>query len=130
MGVMGAGLAKSISDKWPIVKEEYLNLIASNKQDLPGLLGKCQIITIDSDLMVANLFGQFDYGRQSVKTKYNKLADCFHQLRNISIETKKDIYIPKFIGCGLAGGNWNTVFELIYKTFTQSVTQTYICSFP
>jgi O-acetyl-ADP-ribose deacetylase (regulator of RNase III) len=127
LGVMGAGLARAISVKWPQVKTEYLKLLKGNGEDLTKLLGRCQVIPVGENLMVANLFGQLNYGRYSVQTNYVKLEDAFHQLRNFSIENKKDVYIPYMIGCGLAGGNWDTVFGIVYKIFNNLKQNIYIC---
>lgn len=104
MGVMGAGLAKQIADKWPKVYGQYkLHCQLSQKT--------VHIVHINHDLYVANLFGQFTYGRGK-HTDYDMLE---HALFGLSKAFDKiiPIYIPYNMGCGLGGGEWVVVLGLI-----------------
>lgn len=62
--VMGAGLAKAIYDKWPNVKSEYHKFCMQYE---PGdLLGKVLYVDVTPNQIVANVFGQLDYGRKKL----------------------------------------------------------------
>lgn len=67
-GVMGAGLAKQIRDKWPVVFEEYVKVCNPKK------LGDFQVVQVAPQLYVANLFGQLNYGRDKRQTNYAALG--------------------------------------------------------
>lgn len=111
---MGAGLAKAISDKFPIVKEKYLENYKENK----GIqLGSFQIIDVavtSSDfLAVCNLYTQDSYGNSSITKKCytdkELLINAIDCVCSSNPNTK--VYIPIKIGCGLAGGNWKEIKE-------------------
>ena len=110
-GVMGSGIAKQIREKYPIVYEEYKELYNHHKSNNYRLLGENQIVKVDSDKYVVNIFGQEYYGRDGKKyTNYNALAKGFSDLL---LKTHCDIAIPYNIGCGYGGGDWDKVFEML-----------------
>lgn len=107
-GVMGAGLAKQIRDKWPNVYNSYQERVhySPNNEDLLGMIVWNRV---DTDLFVASIFGQYDYGHGAKFTIYPAL---FKGLDYVFGEAEVDqisVYIPKGLGCGLAGGNWDFV---------------------
>ena len=102
---MGAGIALKIRKKWPVVYEQYLSECMLGKIQL----GSVQLIKISSLLYVANLAGQYGYGRNKRYTNYAALLSCFFDLQKISDELKLQIYIPYKIGCSNAGGDWDIV---------------------
>ena len=108
MGKMGAGLALKIRKKWPIVYQRYF------RDEIK--LGSVQIIQVAPSLIVANLVGQYGYGRDKRYTNYPALMNCFIDLQKISDKLKLQIYIPYKIGCSNAGGDWEIVEKLIYET--------------
>ena len=114
-GVMGAGVAKDISDKWPKVKERFLAFPASSKN-----LGHINIILVDDDIAVFNCYTQEFYGQQ--KKKYaspGAINECLIRVAVLRVMAGKKglsakIYTPK-IGCGLGGLDWDTEVEPIFK---------------
>lgn len=109
-GKMGAGLAKQIRRRYPVVYSKYKQ--ACDRQLFT--LGKIQIIKVsDTPLYVANLAGQDDYGFSGQYTNYEALSQCLAKLYAKSLELNLTPYLPYGIGCGLAGGNWETVSLLI-----------------
>lgn len=123
--LFGAGFAASISEKFPIVKENYHML---GKNFLRTHMGHCQIMKVYESseykhkIYVANMIAQ--NGIPSTKNtralNYLGLVRSMNTLsRFIMSETgflKKteniEIHAPKF-GSGLAGGNWNFISDLI-----------------
>jgi len=120
-GVMGAGLAKQIKNSYPEVFAQYK--MAHDKVD--DLLGKIQVIETENDKAVVNMFSQYGYGRDKRYTDYQALQICLIKLRD-SFEGA--VAIPKFIGCGLAGGDWNKVKNIIKHVYSESDKQLYIYS--
>ena len=54
-------------------------------------------------------------GRDKRYTDCKKLRKSFEQVASDCDYSK--ILIPKYIGCGLAGGDWNIVSEIIDEVF-------------
>jgi hypothetical protein len=120
MGKMGAGIAAlKIRKKWPEVYEQYLSECMTGKIQL----GSVQLIKISSLLYVANLAGQYGYGRNKRYTNYAALLSCFFDLQKISDELKLQIYIPYKIGCSNAGGNW----DIVESDINQAIKNPVIC---
>ena len=107
-GVMGAGLAKQIRDKWPSVYNRYQDRIyySPNNEDL---LGMTVWNRVDTNLFVASIFGQYDYGHGAKFTIYPALFKGLDYVFGMAETDQIPIYIPKGLGCGLAGGNWDFV---------------------
>lgn len=75
LGVMGAGIARFIKNKWNIVYTQYVD-ICKNFEYSKDLLGKCQIcVTGEFPIkFVANLFGEYSF-TESVAPFENRHTD-------------------------------------------------------
>lgn len=112
-GKMGAGLAKSIADKWPQHKRDYLEFLTPDYQQGKTHMGKVVFSLVGDDLLVAGIIGQQFYGRDKrLYTDYAALQIGLREIASIALEFDLPIHYPK-IGCGLAGGDWNTVHHII-----------------
>jgi len=121
LGVMGAGLAKHIRDKYPQHYQDYIKKVNSRKNKRE-LLGKVIATKINDDLYIVGIFGQYDIGYDKCYTDYNAIIESLDSIawfRNKMLlqDLKKelDIYIPYGIGCGLAGGDWNKVSDILNR---------------
>lgn len=114
-GVMGAGLALQIRNKYPRMYQRYKALTQKHSPDY--LLG-LSFIYKTKDKQIANLFGQNDYGRNNRKTDYQALESALIMTRDYAIKNKLSVAIPYRIGCGLAGGNWQIVKQMIENIFS------------
>lgn len=112
-GVMGAGLAKQIRDKWPSVYNSYQDRVhySPNNKDL---LGMTVWNRVDTNLFVASIFGQYDYGHGVKFTNYPALFKGIDYVFGLAETDQITVYIPKGLGCGLAGGNWDFVEAYLY----------------
>ena len=123
-GVMGAGLAKQIRDKFPKAYDAYMESFKQGKLKL-STIKPCTII--DKQLYVYNMCGQDSYGKDGKQyTDYDALATCLSKLHTKSLELGLIPYLPYNLGCGLAGGKWEIVYELISKHCPNAV----ICKLP
>lgn len=124
MGVMGAGVAKQIREKWPYVYYRYRERCYAGAVKPVSLLGDCQFVHLDKTdgrgCIVANLFGQYDYGRGRAFTDESAfrkaLKGLSFMLTNRSHNFKEplaSIAMPYKIGCGLGGGNWDNIYKII-----------------
>jgi O-acetyl-ADP-ribose deacetylase (regulator of RNase III) len=127
-GVMGAGLALQIKNKYPNVERVYLKYIDEvehgyNKffarYDSSLLLGRLFEISTGIDgNVVACFFSQDGYGRSQKHTCYRSFELCLQQLTKYVVAiggeySNKTVCFPHGIGCGLGGGDW----EIIVKHF-------------
>jgi len=115
---MGSGLAKAIRSKYPSVYDDYM------KHDWQ--LGDCQIVPINDHLMVANLAGQDRYGYDGEQyTDYSALRDALITARIAAQGAGLTLYIPFGIGCGLGGGEWTEVSDIIEEVAPNAVVCKY-----
>lgn len=107
MNVMGSGIAKVLYEKYPLVKKAYHSKWDTQEKQWAGWrLGESQYVLCD-DKTIINMFTQIDYLPRNVRNvNYWAIGHCF---RNLRVEK---IAIPK-IGCGLAGGDWSIVEQII-----------------
>ena len=107
---IGAGVSGAITSKWPKVKKMYHDIVAETGSQI---FGQVQLCYIDPNITVANIFSQYNYGN-SKKTGivYTDMDKLVNGLREIcSLLPNRNIYIPQYIGCGLAGGDWNVLLQ-------------------
>ena len=115
-GVMRAGIAFQIRNESRKAYLDYRNMCFSlNKSE--KLLGKCQIVEVSNDKFVANLFGQYYYGRDKQYTKYDSIEKALMELKDFASSFGFSVALPYKMGCNLGGGDWNVVEEIIRKVF-------------
>lgn len=128
MGVMGAGLAKQIRSRYVYVYDRYLR--ACELHHHSDLLGKVQTIktVLPNEPYVINMFAQEFYGKDKRYTDYDALYTCLTKVKEFMLRNKlKTLGLPYGLGCGLAGGSWKIVYELIRDAFGDSDITIYIC---
>lgn len=115
---MNSGVARAIREKYP---EAYNVDRAHTKKGDTAKLGTFTK-TAFSSVTIYNLYAQWDYGRlqNKVYVEYDKLEKALEAMKqdlivNNRYETSK-IGMPR-IGCGLAGGNWSVVKQIIKRVF-------------
>lgn len=126
LGVMGAGVALALRNKWPEVYNAYTQMADMSTQGLRNRLGELCYARVENDIIVVNMIGQD--GTVSLNNpkpvKYWALQKCLETIRMVISETivsghillgkevKPVIHCPKF-GSDLAGGNWDFILEII-----------------
>lgn len=132
LGVMGAGIAMAIKNKWNSVYTQYVN-ICKNFEYSKDLLGKCQIcVTGEFPIkFVANLFGEYSFTEsvapfENRHTDYNALKKALLNLKAFcEDEEVTEVGIPYKLGCGLAGGDWDeVVYPMLQELFANDSTIT------
>lgn len=117
IGAMGSGVAKVMREKYPEVYEQYAELCENRKSSgrLESLLGTCQYIRINDQLIVVNAFTQLMPGTHARMVNYDAIVSCFEDI-NIKLteveNINQTISFPK-IGAGLAGGRWDIISGII-----------------
>jgi len=107
MGSMGAGVAKQIKEVYPKAYEEYKKITPDKK-----LLGEMQIVHINEDRIVLNLFTQVFYGRKHKKFDYNNFHIIADKLSKLGFRLNKNIALPR-VGAGYAKGNWKKIERIL-----------------
>lgn len=124
-GRMGAGVAKAISTKWPIVRKQYLEFCKGKAPE--DLLGKVNLVKINnswgSDCQyVANAFAQLDFRKKydvgnKCYTDYDAFRKCMDKIVNEFGSHGISYAMPYGIGCGLAGGRWDIIMGILEDIF-------------
>ena len=119
-GVMGAGLAKQIKEKYPEVYREYKIGCMYSK----NLLGTIQPIWTHDGRICINMFAQDGYGTDKRYTDYTAFKKCLDKIGELLGEhhIDPDAYIafPNGIGCGLGGGDWTRIYSMI-RNFAEEI---------
>ena len=128
-GVMGAGIAKTIKEKYPIVFQKYKTIC--QRFTVEELLGKVQLVDT-GEKKICNLFAE-SLNRKiegNRRTDYDSFRNGLHSLFS-KLEPNTTIAMPYNIGCGLGGGDWKSIFQIIKETdelFQNKNCEIEICS--
>ena len=109
---MGAGLALRIKKLYPEAYKADQETVSHDRTKLGTMSGA----TINPNLSVVNLYTQYNYGGGGVNVDYDAMRKCFESLVNNAV-ADYIFLIPKYIGCGLAGGDIIIVTKLIEEVF-------------
>ena len=127
IGVMGAGVALALRNKWPQVYEQYKKMELEFETGLKERLGDNDYVKIDNHLVVINMIAQNQIMSEDnpYPIKYTALIKCMTKvvdyIRMIQTQTKNPIVIhsPEFGGLR-AGGNFEFVKELIREIWLEN----------
>ncbi len=135
-GGFGSGIAGQIKNKWPQVCENYKNYVSLHKKQNLSVLGHVDLTNISdcengkslNNKWVANIFGQDDFGYDGKQyTSYEAWEKAMPILKIIANRMgNPDIYFPYLCGCGLGGGSWEIISEIIERNFPNAI----ICKLP
>ena len=134
VGAWGKGFVIAISKKWEQPETEYQNWykkkegIQTDTVQFERLenrdnyssekkfeLGNVQFVKVSNDIWVANMIAQ----RNTINDKdglppirYSYVSECLERVSKFAKRNKASVHMPR-IGCGLAGGNWTQIEEII-----------------
>lgn len=112
----GAGIALQVKKEFPMAYEE-------DRQTRVGdihKLGHIQIVPCTGKYII-NLYSQYDCSTNTVQLEYGALGRGLRRVKewaDLRANWPK-IGMPR-IGCGLAGGDWDQVSQLIEGTFSDN----------
>src|SRR5690606_19932582 len=90
-------------------------------EDLLGLVN--YVDTYDGKI-VANVFGQIEISKgkedKTVYTKPEALLKGIQDVKELAEKNGFSLAIPTYIGCGLAGGDWEEIKQGIDELFVDS----------
>lgn len=119
-GVMGSGVAAGIRARYPKVWDEYSLYVKPGSADSGrSHLGMVISVPVSETLAIHNIVGQQFYGRhadgqQPRYTSYDALDTGLQALawQLGKLGEAQEVHFP-LIGCGLGGGKWEVVSEII-----------------
>lgn len=124
-GYWGRGFVVPLANHFPEAKREYLNWANGNDgifaehDSIPFEVGQYQPVIVNANEVIYNVIGQ-----NGIRSNANPYPIDYHGLkRALSDIAEGDMndpfevfyHMPR-IGCGLAGGDWNTVKVILEET--------------
>jgi len=139
VGRWGRGFVLALSERWPWLRKVYRSWYAKLPPERQVLnqtefsLGGVQLVNVGYKMYVANLVAQSGIrplGNQP-PIRYDALQECLDWLGDFAEENfdKPSIHSPR-IGCGLAGGEWSRVLEIIGDTIDRRGIQFLVYDLP
>jgi O-acetyl-ADP-ribose deacetylase (regulator of RNase III) len=117
----GSGFVVALSKRWKEPEKEYRAI----QRDLMRL-GYVQFVSIDNDIVVANMIAQHSVGPKLIDgvltqpIRYYALNTCLEKVNMFAKLTKATLHMPR-IGAGLAGGDWKEIEQIIKNTMSVDV---------
>lgn len=114
-GIMGSGIAKQIKVELPLVYTNYRKrwLQEVDKRILLGTAQKVIEDYLHRDRAVYNLYAQFAYGTDRRHVNYGAIGLCLQNMSQQIHDPDKVVGFPYLMCCGLAGGDWDIILEMI-----------------
>lgn len=123
VGVMGAGIAYAIKTKL-LTPEQYMEYQRYCQLHGAAALGSVQFIHLSNGQYVANVFSQDDFysKRKNTITDYDAMEKALIEVDNFAHANGLTVAVPGYMGCGIAGGDWEKVRRIIRRVFKFSQT--------
>ena len=118
---MGSGVAKALMDRYPAVRERYLEQHARAQEHKAIFLGTVHVGHMDMNHTIFNAITQEFYGYDGkLYASYDAIEQCMTALddtmEDIGASTGSIPHVAMpLLGCGLAGGDWAVVSAIIEK---------------
>lgn len=127
LGIAGAGVAKRVREAfsgWYEAYREHCDAAGDRK----NLLGTTHSFRARPDLVVCSAFCQYDISKARRATDYDAWNSVFMKLApEMEAENARgmnwEIRAPYGIGCGLGGGDWGVMSDMINYFFENSKTR-------
>lgn len=125
-GAFGRGMAGQVKKMFPEVEKTYKIITKQWTEEAGGktkkLLGRVSAQPVEKDgrwFLIANLYGQDDYGKEGLYTDYEALEKAMEEIRGfLEVRgSRETVAFPYGIGCGFAGGDWEVVSAMIERVF-------------
>lgn len=124
----GAGFPVAVKRKWPSSQEDFTKLVQAEKAQLT--LGNVIEIQLEPNLLLASLVCQHGYGPSPTpRIRYGAMERCLRRVSEIAHERNASVHMPR-IGCGLAGGSWSVIGQIIDEILCGSDLKVFIYDLP
>lgn len=118
-GRMGSGVAKVLMDRYPEVRERYLDLYEYFQHGSEPFLGTIHKVQTQGRHTVFNAITQEHFGYDGkLYASYDAIRQCMtaldHTMADIEASKGETPHVAMpLLGCGLAGGDWQLVSAIV-----------------
>lgn len=119
-GKFNSGVARQVREKYPHAFNRYTQYVDDfvNMNLRKELLGTINYAKVGSELWIANMFGQYNYGYNGNQfTNTDELYKCFKELREDSEKNGLSVHMPYMVGSDRGGADWKEVENLLLIAF-------------
>ncbi len=110
----GHGFAAAVRRAWPSAQEDFRNWAGVDRHGL--VLGETHFAYVEDTVVIASIIAQHGYGASAKpRIRYSALRRGLETITAFARENTVTVHMPR-IGCGLAGGSWDVVEELVHLT--------------
>lgn len=119
-GGWGKGFVVAISKRWEEPEAGYRRWHKKGGNP-PFELGQVQFAEVEPNLWVANMIGQHGMGQKRGKPpiRYEAVEEGLRRVAEFASQKEASVHMPR-IGCGLAGGEWQEIKQIIERTLVAS----------
>jgi len=125
-GIMGAGVAKLIKEKYPLAFKDYALCLQAKRTLNKPALGTSTYSVQPDNVVIVNAVTQEYMGTDRRHTDYDAVRTCFEEFVD-EIDSHQNIFedVPRvlnfpLIGCGLGGGEWEVIEQIIEEEIDDS----------
>lgn len=125
IGGWGAGFVLALSARWELPEQYYRDGF-----DIMNP-GGVQFVEVEPDIIVANIIGQHGCAPKDgvPPVRYEWLHKGFLAIANLAKQFDASVHMPR-LGCGLAGGEWPIVEELISADLSAQDVPVFVYDLP
>jgi O-acetyl-ADP-ribose deacetylase (regulator of RNase III) len=133
VGAWGAGFVLALSSRWKEPEESYRSWFKeqANQDEWPKLqLGETIFVPVEPEITVANMVAQHGIGliSGSPPIRYDALEECLRDVARWARDwDHASVHMPR-IGCGLAGGTWREIKQIVLRSLEG--VETYVYDLP
>lgn len=130
VGGWGRGFVVAISKRWTDPEQRY-RAWHRGQDEIPFALGEVQFVQVAVDIWVANMIGQHDIRPANgvPPVRYEAIRKGIQRVADEARKLNASVHMPR-IGCGLAGGNWDEVGQIVEGELTAKGIQVIVYDFP
>jgi len=124
----GGGVAKISAQKYPQAQKDYSEWFLGVPKAKP--LGTTKFQEVDNQITLASIIAQQGYGSsETARIRYAALEEGLEAVASQALAIPASVHMPR-IGTGQAGGNWNTIEEIIRSTLIANNVETTVYDIP
>lgn len=150
VGSWGKGFVMAISKQWKLPEVEYRNWFKNKELENTKIvkferlesrdkysnekefkLGNVQFVKATEDIWIANMIAQRDIKANKEglpPIRYSCVSECLERVRQFAKKHNASIHMPR-IGCGLAGGQWTEIEEIVNDNLIAHEIETFVYDF-
>lgn len=129
LGGWGAGFVLALSKMSKRPENFYRSSYAAKNNAGLGCVQFVPLTEYDG-ITVANMVAQHGYKNKDnpVPLVYEALRECLSKVKKFAIKNNATVHMPK-IGCGLAGGDWGKIEQIIIQELCNYGVPVYVYEF-